>query len=129
MWGKHPFWISDNCVIEVRNLGAARDWYKKTFGLREASGEREREDDSGRPFVDLRVSNDDTSLTLIERGAGASAPSEHVIFFAKNLEKARGWLTERGVTVEALASDSGGNRFFRFQDLEGNAIEVCVEPG
>jgi hypothetical protein len=20
MWGKHPFWILDNCVIEVRNL-------------------------------------------------------------------------------------------------------------
>jgi catechol 2,3-dioxygenase-like lactoylglutathione lyase family enzyme len=126
MWGKHPFWISDNSVIEVRNLGAARDWYKKTFGLREASGERE--DDSGRPFVDLRVSNDDTALTLVERAA-SPAQSEHVIFFTKNLQKAREWLIERGVTVEALASDSGGNRFFRFQDLEGNAIEVCVEPG
>jgi catechol 2,3-dioxygenase-like lactoylglutathione lyase family enzyme len=126
MWGKHPFWISDNSVIEVRNLGAARDWYKKTFGLREASGERE--DDSGRPFVDLRVSNDDTALTLVERAA-SPAQSEHVIFFTKNLQKAREWLIERGVTIEALASDSGGNRFFRFQDLEGNAIEVCVEPG
>ena len=126
MWGKHPFWISDNSVIEVRNLGAARDRYKKTFGLREASGERE--DDSGRPFVDLRVSNDDTALTLVERAA-SPAQSEHVIFFTKNLQKAREWLIERGVTVEALASDSGGNRFFRFQDLEGNAIEVCVEPG
>jgi catechol 2,3-dioxygenase-like lactoylglutathione lyase family enzyme len=126
MWGKHPFWISDNSVIEVSNLGAARDWYKKTFGLREASGERE--DDSGRPFVDLRVSNDDTALTLVERAA-SPAQSEHVIFFTKNLQKAREWLIERGVTVEALASDSGGNRFFRFQDLEGNAIEVCVEPG
>ena len=127
MWGKTPFWILDNCVMEVRNLGTARDWYKKTLGLREASGERE--DDSGRPFVDLRVSNDDTSLTLVEREAAASTQSEHVIFFAKNLEKARQWLIERGVTVEAVASDSGGNRFFRFQDLEGNAIEVCVEPG
>ena len=127
MWGKHPFWISDNCVMEVRNLGAARDWYKKTFGLREASGERE--DDSGRPFVDLRVSNDDTALTLVEREAASPAQSEHVIFFAKNLQKAREWLTERGVTVEAITSDSGGNRLFRFQDLEGNAIEVCVEPG
>jgi catechol-2,3-dioxygenase len=127
MWGIHPFWILDNCVIEVRNLGAASDWYKKTFGLREASGERE--DDSGRPFVDLRVSNDDTSLTLIEREATTSAQSEHVIFFTKNLEIAREWLIERGVTVEARASDSEGNRFFRFQDLEGNAIEVCVEPG
>jgi catechol-2,3-dioxygenase len=127
MWGKHPFWISDNCVIEVRNLGAARDWYKKTFGLREASGERE--EDSGRPFVDLRVSNDDTALTLVELEATSSAQSEHAIFFTRNLEKAREWLIERGVTIEALASDSGGNRFFRFQDLEGNAIEVCVEPG
>jgi catechol-2,3-dioxygenase len=127
MWGKTPFWILDNCVIEARNLGTARDWYKKTLGLREASGERE--DDSGRPFVDLRVSNDDTSLTLVEREAAASTQSEHVIFFAKNLEKTRQWLMERGVTVEAVASDSGGNRFFRFQDLEGNAIEVCVEPG
>jgi len=113
--------------MEVRNLEAARDWYKKTFGWREASGERE--DDSGRPFVDLSVSNDDTSLTLIEREAGASARSEHVIFFTKNLQKAREWLIERGVTVEAITTDSGGNRFFRFQDLEGNAVEVCVEPG
>lgn len=127
MWGKHPFWISDNCVIEVRNLGAARDWYKKTFGLREASGERD--DDSGRPFVDLRVSNDDTALTLVEREAASPAQSEHVIFFTKNLQKAPEWLTERGVTVEAITTDSGGNRLFRFQDLEGNAIEVCVEPG
>jgi len=127
MWEKHPFWISDNCVMEVRNLGAARDWYKKTFGLREASGERE--EDSGRPFVDLRVSNDETALTLVEREATSSAQGEHVIFFTRNLEKAREWLIERGVTVEALASDSGGNRFFRFQDLEGHAVEVCVEPG
>jgi catechol 2,3-dioxygenase-like lactoylglutathione lyase family enzyme len=127
MWGKPPFWILDNCVIEVRNLGTARDWYKKTFGFREASGERE--DDSGRPFVDLRVSNDDTSLTLVERDGGSSVQSEHVIFFTKNLEKAREWLIERGVTVEAVASDSGGNRLFRFKDREGNAIEVCVEPG
>jgi len=127
MWGKTPFWILDNCVIEMRNLGTARDWYKKTLRLREAAGERE--DDSGRPFVDRRVSNDDTSLMLVEREAAASTQREHVIFFAKNLQKTRQWLIERGVTVEAVASDSGGNRFCRFQDLEGNAIEVCVEPG
>jgi len=53
MWGKTPFWILDNCVIEMRNLGTARDWYKKTLRLREAAGERE--DDSGRPFVDRCV--------------------------------------------------------------------------
>ena len=43
--------------------------------------------------------------------------------------KARQWLIERGVSVEAVVSDPGGNRFFRLHDLEGNAIEVCAEPG
>jgi hypothetical protein len=112
MWGKHPFWILDNCVVEVRNLGVARDWYKKTFGLREASGERE--DDSGRPFVDLSISNDDTSLTLVEREAASPAQSEHVIFFTRNLEKAREWLIERGVTVEAVRAILGGTVSFGF---------------
>lgn len=127
MWGKLPFWISDNCAIDVKNLSTARDWYTKTFGLREVSSDRE--EDSGRPFVDLSISSGDTFLTLVERDATASAQSEHVIFFAKNPEKARQGLIERGAIVEAIARDSGGNRFFRLQDPEGNAIEVCVEPG
>ena len=64
----------------------------------------------------------------MELGPGASAEKRHVIFFAKNLEKAHQWLAERGVAVELPTTDSGGNRLFRFRDLEGNAIEVCVEP-
>jgi hypothetical protein len=79
--------------------------------------------------MDLCISTADTFLTLVERGAAACTQSEHVIFFAKNLEKARQWLIERGVAVEAVISDSGGNRFFRLQDLDGNVIEVCMEPG
>jgi hypothetical protein len=67
---------------QLRNRSES-DWYKRTFGLREASGERE--EDSRRPFVDLRVSNDDTALTLVEREATSSAQSEHVIFFTRNL--------------------------------------------
>jgi hypothetical protein len=54
--------------------------------------------------------------------------TDRVIFFAKNLEKAHEWLAGRGVAVEPTTTDSGGNRLFRFQDLEGNTIEVCVEP-
>jgi len=53
---------------------------------------------------------------------------QHVIFYAKNLEKAHQWLIHRGVAAQPVTADSGGNRFFRFEDLEGNAIEVCVEP-
>jgi catechol 2,3-dioxygenase-like lactoylglutathione lyase family enzyme len=127
MWGKPPFYFSDNCAVDVRNLVAARDWYKEKLGLRDVK--TEREDDSGRPFADLTISNDDIFLSLVELAPGASGGKEHVIFFAEILEKAQKWLTERGVTVEPITADSGGNRFFRFQDLEGNKIEVCVEPG
>jgi catechol 2,3-dioxygenase-like lactoylglutathione lyase family enzyme len=127
MWGKPPFSIADNCAIDVRNLAASREWYKKTLEFREAPVERE--EDSGRPFVDLRLGNDGTFISLVELKPGACPESGHVIFYAKNLEKAQQWLAEREVFVEPITADSGGNRFFRFQDLEGNKIEVCIEPG
>ena len=126
MWGKPPFTIAENCAVDVRNLGVARLWYKEKLGLHEAHNNRE--DDSGRPFTDLQISNDDSFLSLVELDPGTSAAKRHVIFFARNLEKAHQWLAGRAVAVEPITSDSGGNRLFRFQDLEGNNIEVCVEP-
>jgi catechol 2,3-dioxygenase-like lactoylglutathione lyase family enzyme len=125
-WAKPPFSIPDNSSIDARNLTALRDWYKEKLGLRDVYDERE--DDSGRPFADLHIANSEASLSLIELPVGATTENGHVIFFAKNLEKAHRWLTKRGVLVEPITTDSGGNRLFRFRDLEGNAIEVCVEP-
>jgi catechol 2,3-dioxygenase-like lactoylglutathione lyase family enzyme len=127
MWGKPPFVIPDNCAVEVRNLAAAREWYKDKLGLREV--QTDRQEDSGRPFADLCVSNDDVFISLVESAPGASAATGHVIFFAGNLEKAHQWFAGRGIVVEPITADSGGNRLFRFRDLDGNAIEVCVEPG
>ena len=126
MWGKPPFSIADNCAVDVRNLAAACDWYKENLGFHEA--DTDREEDSGRPFKDLCLSSDDTFLSLVELEPGAFPERQHVIFYAKNLQKAHQWLTGRGVAVQPATADSGGNRFFKFQDLEGNAIEVCVEP-
>ena len=114
-------------MIYVRNLAAAREWYKEKLGLRHAK--TDREDDSGRPLADLHVSGDDTFLPLVELKSGASRKNGHVIFFAANLERAHQWLAGRGVSVEPTTTDSGGNRLFRFQDLEGNTIEMCIEPG
>jgi len=126
-WSKPPFSIPDNCAMDARNLAALHDWYEEKLGLRDADSERE--EDSGRPFVDLHIPNSEAFLSLVELPQGATAKNEHVIFFAKNLGKAHRWLTERGVLVEPITNDSAGNRFFRFHDLEGNTIEVCVEPG
>ena len=126
MWGKPPFSNADNCAIDVRNLAASSEWYTKKLGLREAPDDRE--EDSKRPFVDLCSAKDDAIISLLELKSGASAESGHVIFFTKNLEKPHQWLAGREVPVEPITTDSGGNRFFRFQDLEGNKIEVCIEP-
>jgi catechol 2,3-dioxygenase-like lactoylglutathione lyase family enzyme len=127
MWGSPPFSIADNYAIDVQNLSAARQWYQDKLGLREAKDHRE--DDSGRPFVDLHASFTDTFLTLVELAPGATPENNHVILFAKNLDKTHQWLQSRGVAVEQPTTDSGGNRLFNFHDLEGNKIEVSVEPG
>jgi len=127
VWRKPPFSIPDNYAIDVRNLAASRDWYKEKLGLTEV--DNDREEDSGRPFTDLHISSSDAFLSLVELPSGGSPENRHCVFFAKNLKKAQQWLAERGVLVEPITTDSGGNRLFRFQDLEGNTIEVCVEPG
>ena len=81
-------WTREKPVSEdVRNLRASREWYEKTLGLREVPDDRE--EDSGRPFVDLRIATDDTFISLVELKPGATADNRHVIFYAKNLEKAQ----------------------------------------
>jgi catechol 2,3-dioxygenase-like lactoylglutathione lyase family enzyme len=126
MFGKPPFHIPDNYAIDVRSLSTARAWYKEKLELREM--ETDREEDSGRPFADLSVSKNGGVLSIVELPSGATAEKSHVIFYTGNLEKAHRWMTERGVQVEPITTDSGGNRLFHFRDLDGNAIEVCVEP-
>ena len=128
MWGKPPFDIADNCAVDVRNLTAAEEWYMEKLGLHKSK--TAREEDSGQPFADLHISNyDDVFLSLVELEPGVPAENQHVVLFTKNLDKAHQWLAVRGVAVEPTSTDSGGNRLFRLLDLEGNMIEVCVEPG
>ena len=127
MWGGPPFTISSNEGIDVRNLSAARDWYKAKLGLKDMTSEWE--DDSGRPFADLGFSGDGEFLRLVQLPTGGSPQTGHVILFARNLEKAHQWLAGRGVIIEPITADSGENHFFLFRDLDGNAIEVCVESG
>jgi len=126
MFGKPPFVVPDNDAVDVRNLSSARAWYQNKLGLKEFPSDRE--DDSGRPFAELGISSSGGFLTLVELPSGESPQKSHVILYAGNLEKAHKWMAEKGLAVEPITTDSGGNRLFRFLDLDGNAIEVCVEP-
>lgn len=128
MWGfgKPPFEVADGYGIEVANLAIARNWYREKLGFRDAP--EIAEDDSGRPFCGLKLSDDGAALSLVEKGPAGSAQEDHVIFYTSNPEKTREWMLQRGIPAGAIESDSGGNRFFKLQDLDGNTIEVCVEP-
>lgn len=67
------------------------------------------------------------ALVSIPPGETNTNVEGHSILFTKKMEKAHEEFTTRGVAVGPIQSDSGGNRFFHFQDADGNAIEVCVE--
>jgi catechol 2,3-dioxygenase-like lactoylglutathione lyase family enzyme len=126
MWGKPPFEVGDGFVLEVSNLEASRRWYKETLGFRDAP--EVAEDDSGRPFLALKISDHGPYVSLLEKGLSDSVGDTRPIFFVGSLTKTRDWLTKRGVAVGPTEADSGGNQFFKIQDLDGNSIEVCVEP-
>jgi catechol 2,3-dioxygenase-like lactoylglutathione lyase family enzyme len=126
VWGKPLFTIADNCAVDVKNLAASAQWYKEKLKLRDTSSRRE--DDSERPFVDLCVSTKDVFISLIELPPGRAPEKHHVIFWAKNLDRAHEWFASQGIATDPITTDSAGNRLFQFYDVDGNAIEVCVEP-
>jgi len=98
------------------------------LGLHESK--TDREEDSGRPFADLHISNyDDVFLSLVELEPGAPAENPHVILFTKNLDKAHQRLAVRGVAVEPTSTDSGGNRLFRLHDLEAVGFRFRTKLG
>ena len=123
MWGNPPFTIADNCAVDVRDLASAREWYSSKLGLKVIK--TDREDDSGLPFLDLGFEKDGAILSLIQSSTSESPSGSRPILYAKNITKAHDWFTGRGVAVDPITSDSGGNQLFVFRDFDGNVIEVC----
>jgi len=69
------------------------------------------------------------TLVQIPTGRSEAAVERHPILFSRNLNKTRQTLISNGIAVGLIQQDTGGNSFFEFQDLDGNRIEVCLEPG
>lgn len=113
MWGKSPYFVTDNVAIAVRSLSLGKDWYREKLGLREIA--TDRVDDSGLPFVDMQLSKEQAVVTLIESESGKSVSGSRPILFTKTIEKAHDWLANRGVFVGPIQTDSGGNQFFELR--------------
>jgi hypothetical protein len=50
------------------------------------------------------------------------------MLYTSRIEKAREYLTSRGVFVGEIQQDRQGTHFFEMRDLENNVIEICEEP-
>ena len=113
--------------MDVRDIAAAQRWYADKMGFQYSS--TDLGDDEG--DMVLGYSAEEIFLALVKVSGGEkpnSNPRHPPIIFAKKLDAAHEYLSSRGVDVGPVQQDSGGNHFFRFRDLEGNELEVCVEP-
>jgi catechol 2,3-dioxygenase-like lactoylglutathione lyase family enzyme len=125
MWFGRPFYFADDVAIGVRDLDAAVLWYKSKLGLLRNFA-RSHECDALLTFS--LEDEPGVALVLIPPGESEAKVERHPIIFTKNIEASHKFFVSHGVLTGPIDSDSGGNRFFEFQDLEGNRIEVCTEP-
>lgn len=124
MWGRKNFYFGDNISVGVKDLDGAIAWYEEKFGLKRTPQKSEDFD----AFLAIGK-KDETGLALclIPPGQSAVNVEGHPILFTKTIEAAYEEFSSKGVYVEPIQSDSGGNKLFRFRDLDQNVIEVCRE--
>jgi catechol 2,3-dioxygenase-like lactoylglutathione lyase family enzyme len=120
-------WLAGAIMVGVKDLDRAVTWYCDKLGLsviveKSYSGE-----------VHIGYSQRETPMiTLLPLGNRRFGPFDDrrpPILFTRKINSVHPEFAEVGIQGGPIQSDSGGNRFFRFRDLEGNEIEVCVEPG
>ena len=124
LWAKKMFSAAGDVAVDVRDIAAAQQWYAEKLGLSYSSANAE---DTG---LELGYSADSVVVYLVEISGDArpnKSPGRPPIVFASKLAEAHERLSNRGVDVDPIHSDYGGNQFFRFRDLEGNELEVCQD--
>lgn len=109
----------DTVILRVRDLAAARQWYSAKLGIEPVFEDA----DQGLAVLGLEGG---TSLTLwaLADGEAVAASSTFPIFAVADASAAHSRLTAAGVSVEPLV-EAPGVRFFRFADVDGNALEAC----
>ena len=125
MWGRKNFYFGDNISVGVKDLDGAIAWYEEKLGLKLTPLKSEDFD----AFLAFGK-KDETGLALclIPPGQTTVNVEGHPIVFTKTIEAASEEFVSKGINVEPIQTDYGGNKFFRFRDLDQNVIEVCHEP-
>jgi hypothetical protein len=126
LWTKRMFYSGGEVAVGMRDVAGAQRWYSEKLGLGYFSTEVEAAEGS----MVLGYSGDDPVIYLVQISGDERPNRQPVrtpIMFARKLTEAHDFLSSRGVEVGPIQSDSGGNQFFHFRDLEGNELEVCQQ--
>ncbi len=66
---------------------------------------------------------------LVEHKDAPSMPSHHGAFEVDDIDAAFAHIRGRGVETSEIATRGDGQREFKFDDTEGNRIEICTKSG
>ncbi|WML46653.1 VOC family protein [Neobacillus sp. PS3-34] len=109
----------DTVFLKVQDFESAIAWYSQVLGFTV----RWRDDNSG--YAALNVG--ETPLTLVRKSNEDETAVNSIVpfnFFVSDIEGAYEHLLQNGVKVGPIQGD-GNVKWFKFQDLEGNPLEVC----
>jgi len=121
-----PFSGLDTVIIRVRDIAAATQWYVQSLGA-EAIYEDEEQKLSVVEFggdPDAEVAGSTLTLWQLDTGAVWAPSSSYPILATADARAAHAALKAKGVDVGEL-TETPGVYFFRFTDLDGNALEGC----
>lgn len=106
----------DTVFLKVNDFEKAIEWYTTVLGFTL----RWKEETGG--YAALNIG--ETPLTLVRSSERSENSNVSFNFFTPNIEKAYEHLIQHGVLTEQI-QDEGDVKWFKFQDLEGNPLEVC----
>ena len=118
------FDVTELCYSDLQ---AAKRWWIETFDCRQVPIPPNWEDICP---SDIALLTPEAKLPLILLSDKAEVDCDEAvvpIISCKKLEKAREYLSERGVIAGPL-QDGGDCQFFEIRDSEGHVIEICTEP-
>lgn len=107
----------DTVFLKVYNFEKAIQWYSSVLGF------SVRWVDEKAGYAALNIG--ETPLTLVRSTAVENSESNISFnFYTPNAEEAHQHLINNGVDAGPIQED-GNVKWFKFKDLEGNALEVC----
>ena len=126
-WPGGPFHFVGSITIPVTDAKAAARWYETVLNLNCVTGW---------DLVPIGMtdnkdkSNPGPQIVFVPIPGGPLSPegTKHPIIFTRDVENAHHWFSAQTDSTGPIQTDSGGNRFFTFRDIDSNTIEVCADP-